>query len=290
MIPYANLHCHSTHSDGTYSPTELVSTAKKEGYKAIALTDHDTVTGCPEMKAVCEREGLEFIFGAEFCVPGHHIVGFGFDPEYPRMKRYLADMGLRQTDNTKQCFDLAASKGDITGITWDEVLDYNKDIVCLCNNHIYRAMEAKGLVKESDYMVWFKKNFDKQRNLFPPICDFNTPKTMIELIHDAGGIAILAHPHNQVEYIPKLIKYGLDGVEAWHPKMTEAEMAEVHEIAQKNNMFISGGTDHFGLCGGFYGSYANEEELKKSKHYIPELTFGTTKEYFDMIAKAVGAK
>ena len=290
MIPYANLHCHSIYSDGQYSPTELVTIAKKEGYRAIALTDHDTVAGCPEMKAACEREGLEFLLAAEFCVPGHHIIGFGFDPEYPKMKQYLSNMGLRQTDNTKKCFDLAVSKGNISNVTWDEVLEYNKDVAWLCNNHVYRAIKAKGLAGESGYMAWYRENFEKQRHIFPPIYDFNTPKAMIELIHDAGGIAILAHPHRQIEYIPKLIEYGLDGVEVWHPKLTVAEMAQLHEIATEHKLFISGGTDHSGLCGGFYGSYPSLDELKKSNHYIPQLTFGTTREYFDAIAKAIGAK
>ena len=82
-VPYANLHLHSTHSDGVYSPTELVKIAKEEGYKALAITDHDVASAYDELKSACEREGMECIFGVEFTVSEpfpFHIVGFDFDP------------------------------------------------------------------------------------------------------------------------------------------------------------------------------------------------------------------
>ena len=152
MIPYANLHLHSSHSDGVYSPAELVRIAKDEGYHALAITDHDTVSAYPELVAACKAEGMECIFGAEFTVidpDDFHIVGFGFDPEYPEMKDYLEKMAMRQTDNTKKCFEKAVSLGDISGITWEEILEYNAGIPWLCNNHVFNAMMAKGLVKEN---------------------------------------------------------------------------------------------------------------------------------------------
>lgn len=122
---YANLHTHSTHSDGVYTPAELVKIAKAEGYKAIAISDHDTATAFPELKEACEKKGLECNFAVEFSVAkpkSYHIVAFDFDPEYPPMKEYLAAMGERQTDNTRHCFEEAVEKGSITGITWEEEL------------------------------------------------------------------------------------------------------------------------------------------------------------------------
>ena len=92
MKPYANLHTHSTHSDGQYTPAELAAVAKAEGYRALAITDHDTATAFPELKDACAREGLECIFAVEFSVREPipcHVVGFDFDPEYPPMKEYL---------------------------------------------------------------------------------------------------------------------------------------------------------------------------------------------------------
>ena len=96
MKKYANLHSHSTHSDGVYTPEELVRIAKDEGYSALAITDHDVATAYPELKAACDKVGMEAIFGCEFTGYSDefkfefHITGYNFDPEYPEMKEYLA--------------------------------------------------------------------------------------------------------------------------------------------------------------------------------------------------------
>ena len=284
---YANLHMHSTHSDGVYSPRELVKIAKEEGYSAISITDHDTATAYPELKAACDEYGLECIFGVEFTSPSPvccHITAFNFDPEYPPMKKYLSDMAFRQTDNTKKCFDEAVGKGGITGITWEEVLEFNKGVKWLCNNHVFNLLLAKGLEKEENYMNWFKKNFRDQRYKYPPVLDFLPTDKLIALIKEAGGIAILAHPVNGgLDDLDELISYGLDGVEVWHADMTEEERKSAFDLAIKKGLFISGGSDHSGLLGGYYSSYPTEEELKKSDMYIPPHSVGTTKEYFDEI-------
>ena len=286
MKIYANLHTHSTHSDGVYSPKELARIAKAEGYGALAITDHDTASAYPELKAACEYEGIECIFGVEFSVydpKPYHIVGFDFDPEYAPMKKYLSEMAARQTDNTKSCFDLAVENGGISGITWQDVLDYNKGIPWLCNNHVFNAMLDRGLVKQENYMAWFRENFEKQRGYFPPSYNFKPLPELVNLIKAAGGFAIVAHPHNSLDDIDELMKIGIVGLEVLHPDLTEDEKIRAHEIALEKGLFISGGSDHNGLCGGYYSSYPTEEELKASYHYIPELSVGTSKEYFEEI-------
>ena len=284
MKIYANLHTHSTHSDGPYSPAELVKVAKAEGYGALAITDHDTATAYPELKKACADEGLECIFGVEFSVrvpKPYHILGYDFDPEYPAMKKYLAEMAARQTDNTKGCFDLAVKNGGIAGITWDEVREFNRGIAWLCNNHVFNAMLAKGLVKQENYMAWFIENFEVQRGFFPPSYDFKSLPELIDLIKAAGGFAIVAHPHGFLDDIDDLMALGIVGLEVCHPDLTEDEQKRALAIALEKGLFIGGGSDHSGLCGGYYGSYPSEEELKKSCHYIPALSAGTSKEYFE---------
>ena len=125
MKMYANLHTHSTHSDGGFSPRDIARMAKWEGYGAVAVTDHDTATGYPELKDECEKLGLETIFGVEFSSPSKllegktemaayfHILGFDFDPEYPAMKEYLAGMSYRETEQTRFLFERAVSLGHI---------------------------------------------------------------------------------------------------------------------------------------------------------------------------------
>ena len=289
MKLYANLHLHSTHSDGVYSPEELVKVAKEEGFKALALTDHDTGTGYAELKATCEKEGMECIFGVEFSVlepEWYHIVGFDFDPEYPPMKEYLENMSLRQTDNTKKCFDEAVLNGNIKGITWEEVEEYNKSITWLCNNHVFNAMKAKGLAKDSEYMNWFNLNFKDQRGKYPPVIKFKTLQEIVKLIKEAGGFAVLAHPTGeQMDRIDYLIECGIEGIEVCHPDLGKDDRKRAYELAIEKNLYISGGSDHSGLCGGLYSSYETEEELKNSYHYIEPLSSGTAEEYFREIQK-----
>ena len=284
---YANLHLHSTHSDGVYTPAELVRIAKKEGYKALAISDHDTGSAYPELVKACREEGMECIFAVEFTVlkpKDYHIVGFNFDPEYPPMKEYLERMAVRQTDNTKKCFDEAVENGGIAGITWDEVLQYNKGIPWLCNNHVFNAMMDKGLIEESEYMNWFDKNFRHQRGKYPPIYDFLSLEELVKLVKAAGGFTVVAHPVNgQLEDIDYLASVGVEGLEVWHADMTEEERALAYQIGLEKNLFISGGSDHSGLCGGFYSSCKTEEELLNFHLYIPEHSVGTSKEYFEEI-------
>ena len=289
MKPYANLHLHSTHSDGVYSPTEMVTVAKNEGYGAIAITDHDTASAYGELKAACDKEGLECLFGVEFTVtkPSYfHILGFEFDPEYPEMKEYLRIMALRQTDNTKQCFDAAVSLGNISGITWEEVLEYNVGIPWLCNNHVFRAMQNKGLIEESEYMAWFEKNFRDEMAKYPPSYDFLPLDEMVSLVKRAGGFALCAHPDkNQLTKIDMLLDAGIEGLEVLHADMTKDEQRTALSICLEKNLFISGGSDHSGLCGGYYDSFPDEETLHASPLYIEPMSAGVTKEHYEELKK-----
>lgn len=283
ITPYANLHLHTIHSDGVYSPAQIARIAKEEGYRAIAISDHDTETGYPQLKEACEKEGLECIFAVEFTtrtpIPCH-MVAFDFDPEYPPMRKYLDQMAQTQTDNTKRCFDLAVSKGDITGITWDEILSFNQGVKWLCNNHVFNAMMDKGLIKEEEYMNWFDKNFRHQRGEQPTLYPFLSAPELVKLIKDAGGFTVLAHPHNLLDQIDTFLAWGFEGIEVWHPDLTPEESQLALQLALQKDLYISGGSDHSGLCGGYYSSYTTEEELKAAKLYIEPLQMGTTEPYF----------
>ena len=265
---------------------------KEEGYKALALTDHDIATGYPEFKAACDKEGIECIFGAEFSSPSKllahrtdlveatfHIVGYHFDPEHPAMKQYLIDMGIRETEQTHVLFDRGVKLGRIKGIEWEEVLEYNKDIRWLCNNHLWRAMLDKGLVTPEDRGWFWRELFAEHRFEVPPHREFKQEHEIIQLIHDAGGIAILAHPHEQLCYLDELVEMGIEGLEVWHSIMTEEERAQAIKIAYEKNLYISGGSDHEGLSDGEYAA----RKKPGDPGYFPPRSFGTTKTYFEEI-------
>lgn len=299
MKKYANLHLHSTHSDGVYSPRELAKLAYEEGYRAAALTDHDVVSGNAEFIAACKELGMEAIFGTEFNAltdlyyrpdgknGSFHITAFDFDPEYPEMKDYLHKMALRETDQTYQLFERGKKIGYIKDITWQDVLDCNEGIVWFCNDHVFRAMKAKGVATDSDYNEFFATCYGKHRASIPRLYNYKTVDEIIDLVHRAGGIAIWAHPVEQVPepektalFLDTLIEKGLDGVEVWHRLLNDEQRKYVHSLAIDRGIYISGGSDHDGICGGQYFRF---EDPKTCAFYVDPCSTGTTKEYFEEI-------
>lgn len=283
---YANIHTHSTHSDGEYTPYEIAKIAKEEGYGAIALADHDTVTGNGEMKEACAALGMETIYGCEFFAHSYednytfHLTGYDFDPTMPEMKEYLTHSSINMSNRTKGCFEIAKSEGLIPKqIEWQDVLsdEQNKGITWLTNDHVFRTMKKMGLAVDTDYPP-FLQSFLKHWNDVPDTYEKLTIDKVIALVKKAGGIAILAHPNGYLHRIPAFIEMGLDGIEVWHPNLTEDEVVEALKIAMDNNLYISGGSDHHGLCGGQYKFY---EDPTESRYYIEPCTQGTTKEFFE---------
>jgi hypothetical protein len=108
------------------------------------------------------------------------------------------------------------------------------------------------------------------------------PVEIIKAIHEAGGIAVLAHPgfYNNFELLEELIPEGLDGVEVWHADMSARERARAYEMALERGLYISGGEDHSGLCGGQYKFHSNPKE---TRHWAEPCSLGTTKEFFEEI-------
>lgn len=290
-IMYANLHNHTTHSDGVFSPAELVKVAKDEGYGAVAATDHDTVTPYSEMLKASVAEGMETIFGCEFyanCAKykeyfaDHHLVGFNFDPNHSDMKEYLRKRSADITETTEYLFEKAMKKGALPkGITWQEIIDYNKGISWICNDHVFAAMHAKGLVTETEWPYYFENYF--ALNGIEPRYPIMEISDLISLIHDAGGIAVVAHPciSIQLSTIPELVACGLDGLEVWHNGMVKlGYQKEALRLALEYDLYISGGEDHSGLCGGQYKFF---KDPSKTRYWVEPKTLGTTKEFFEEI-------
>ena len=279
MKVYANFHNHTTHSDGVYTPEELVAIAADEGYRALSITDHDTYTGNAEAEAACRAAGIAFMPGIEFSTRSKamhhwfHMTAFHFDPEYPEMKEYLARLSAREAHQTEVLFRRGLEIGYLHDITWDEVLEYNAGITWLCNEHVFRTMKHKGMVTDLDYPEFFDTLFGKHRAEVPPLCDFMEVEELIPLVHRAGGIICVAHPSTQLHLIDDLAAIGLDGIEVWHSLLDADQRREALDAARRNDLFVSGGSDHEGLCGGAYLRYEHPEE---TEFWFPPLTLGTT--------------
>ncbi len=265
---FANMHNHSTFSDGPYTPEQLVAMARELGHKAIVLTDHDTVQGTYFMQKAARKEGLLTILGCEFTTveygEGFHLLGYDFNPDEPEIRKILNHGAMKQRKRTELLLHWAQKKGRCTEVTWQEVCDAYPYNDYLCNNHIFNVLVNKGILTETDYFDFFDPDFK-----WNPVTEAEivkriqmpepSTKTVIAAIRKAGGVPILAHPHNQLQYIPDLIDTGLMGVEANHPNLNDDEVKLLHEMARERKLYRTGGTDHHGALGGYESQNSNRK-------------------------------
>lgn len=263
---FANMHNHSTFSDGVYTPEQLAKMAKDLGYGAFVLTDHDTVQGTYFMQKAARQQGLLTMLGCEFTTEeygeGIHLLGFDFDPDEPEIRKVLHRGATKERRRTELLLKWAQEKGRCLEVTWQEVCDAYPYNDYLCNNHIFNVLVAKGARKEEDYFDFFDPDFkwdpvtqariEEEIHMPQP-----STKAVIAAIRKAGGVPVIAHPHNQLRYIPDLIEAGLMGIEANHPDLTDEEITQAHQLANERGLYKTGGTDHSGVLGGF--EYTNPQ-------------------------------
>jgi predicted metal-dependent phosphoesterase TrpH len=247
---FADLHLHSLFSDGTFTPEEIVAHGKRLGFAALALTDHDTVEGCERMAAACKAERIEFIPGteltAEFGDHELHILGFYLDTLHPRL---LAEMVRFQSVRQQRIRDMVSRINELgVPLTEDSVF-----ALASCRSpgrpHVARALVKDGLCGSLDEA--FECFLKKHRPAWVPKAKISALHA-IGLIHDAGGLAVMAHPglNKCDEVIPELVKAGLDGIECYHTKHTRNTAAHYLNIARQYGLLVTGGSDCHGLSKG----------------------------------------
>ncbi len=291
-MKYANLHLHSIYSDGVYTPRELCEKAKALGYGAIALTDHDTFAGYVELKTAAEELGLEHIVGAEFTAKAFgesfHIVALDFDPTDKALAHHSELLRENAYNKTKAKFEALANTEPFCAVSWQDVINDSPEGAAFCNEQIFATLVKRGKFKQERFWDYFF--IYKAMRVTCPQKEVNTSaEHVISLIRNAGGIAVLAHPHGQTEYLDKLYALGLSGVECDHPEISDKDKAASRDFAEKHSLYISGGTDHIGRLGDYTdkrGDKPYAHELASDRFYCP-LTYdarnGITKEEFDRI-------
>lgn len=186
-----DLHCHSTASDGVFSPTEVVKRAAEQGVNVLALCDHDTVNGIAEARIAAKESGIELVSGVEISTlwdnRGIHIVGLGFDETHPKMTALLN----QQADLRRKRAEQIGEKLEKIGI--ENTFEGAKK---LANGEVTRAHYARYLIqidKVSNEAQAFKKYLSQGKPAYVKAQWVDIP-TAIETIHQAGGISVLAHP------------------------------------------------------------------------------------------------
>ncbi|HZR21905.1 MAG TPA: PHP domain-containing protein [Verrucomicrobiae bacterium] len=264
----ADLHLHTYFSDGTYAPHELVAEAKRQELDVLALTDHDTVEGCPPTAAACQAAGIEFIAGTELTAEqdGHeiHILGYALDLANPR---FLREIGKFQSVRQNRIREMVHRLNQLNVPLQEEEVFALANCRAPGRPHVARALVQAGLVSSLDEA--FERFLKKNRPAWVPKFKMSAADAT-ELIHQSGGVAVMAHPglNRSDEVIPAMVDGGLDGIECFHTKHSAAMSEHYLQIAARFQLLITGGSDCHGLSKGrpLIGSvrlpYEHVEKLK----------------------------
>ena len=258
-----DLHTHSTASDGTLSPRELVLFAQKEGLSALALTDHDTIDGLKEAYETAKEIGLSFLCGVEISVkfegPGHfHLLGYFLTPELSGLEEMLKK--LKEARSRRN--ELMIEKLQALGI--EITLDELKNIASgeIGRPHIAKLLLEKGVVKTLEEA--FERYLKKGAPAYVPKA-LLTPEEAISEILRNRGIPVMAHPVTLKvdkdflkKYLTKLKEHGLRGVEVFYSEHNPSFTQFLLDLAKKLELLITGGSD-------FHG--ANKPDIKLGRGF-----------------------
>lgn len=246
-----DLHVHSTASDGTYTPAELVQLAVSAGLSAFALTDHDTIAGISEAKLAAADCGCEVISGVELSCDYNgrevHMVGLFIDETDPALLAELASFNERRIERNKEMVRRLQAEG--LAITYEGLLADNHDRV-ITRGNIAKYLVDHQLVRDNPTV--FSRYLGDDCRCFVPR-EKISPGQAIRIIHAAGGLAILAHPllyHMNLEqlrdFLALLKADGLDGMEAIYSTFQPGDERNMKRIAGELDLLISGGSDFHG--------------------------------------------
>jgi 3',5'-nucleoside bisphosphate phosphatase len=239
------LHCHTTYSDGTLAPQDLVNLAASRGVKALAITDHDTVSGWPEaMDTVTHYPGMEIVPGIELSTDYNgrsmHILGFYPDPN--KLQGPLKERIAGRQRRAQKMADILAELGCPIEVP------KLPDAIAPGRPHIAAALVAAGHVSSNNEA--FDRFLKDDGPAFVPYEKFSAEEG-IELLRSCGAVPVWAHPFlfrgGTVETVlPELVKAGLMGVEVYHPTHSPSDQHRLKTWAEEYGLVMTGGTDYHG--------------------------------------------
>ncbi|HHY05422.1 MAG TPA: PHP domain-containing protein [Clostridia bacterium] len=241
-----DLHVHTAASDGAYLPRKTVELAAKKGISFLAITDHDTTAGLAEAAQECRKYKLNFFSGIELSTiykeDELHILGYSFDWTNTRMRETVWQLQKARKTRIEKMVAKLTQIG--IKIKFEEV-SKQSSAQNLGRVHLALALLDKGVVNSIDEA--FKKYLNPGCPAFVPRYKL-TPFIALEIIKEAHGIPVLAHPGlvNCDKVIPLLVEKGLQGIEVFHPRHSKEDELFYFKLAQNYNLIITGGSDFHG--------------------------------------------
>lgn len=241
-----DLHVHTTASDGTYTPSEVVTAALELGLTAVAITDHDSVAGIDEALRASSGTALHLIPGVELSVLGPdgsdaHLLGFYVDHTAQSFVRQLATLRDARLARAAEMVERLRAAG--------HTLDFDHVSRHAGKGAVGRVHVARALV-DAGSVASVEEAFSRLIGRQGPFYVHKTtlaPGEALQLIHAAGGVAVLAHPGVSGEgALETLFDLGLDGIEAYHAEHDQAQVRFYRELAARRGLIVTGGSDFHG--------------------------------------------
>ena len=267
MSTRIDLHAHTTHSDGSFTPTELVDHAAEVGLAALAVTDHDTTAGLDEARDAAARHGIELLAGCEITadVPSGiaHVLAYAFDEDHDAFQSLLAGVRAGRDERNRRIHEKLEALG--VGVSEADVREHAIGSI-VARPHFAMAMVSRGHVDTT------RQAFDRYlRDRGPAYARAPVPSAeeAIRCIVDAGGVAVLAHPRSLKlgsegayrEAFTSMRDAGLAGLEVDHPSQDDRMRRHFGALADELGLVRSGGSD-------FHGAHKPGIELGKGNGTI----------------------
>ena len=245
----SDLHCHTKISDGSMGIEDLIAMAKRRGINTLSVTDHDTTAGATRAVIIGKRQGLNIIHGVELSTADPqrngkaHLLCYMCDTP-DRLEGLCKSIG---ENRKKAANDMVRRVMRYYPITPEMVVRHATGSTNFFKQHIMHALMDAGYA-DSIFGDVFKKLFGENGSARVEI-DYPDVRDVLDLVHSAGGIAVLAHPYlyKNEALLEELAEVGLDGVEVWHPSQTEEQREQLIDFATKHNLLMTGGSDFHGM-------------------------------------------
>ena len=251
-----DLHMHTLYSDGALTPREVLKMRVDEGYQLLAITDHDGVEGSVYGEKYADEFGIEYISGIEFDSEDElgkdlHMLGYGFDPDHPAFNLAIGKILKQRNDRNNRFLEALNAMG--YHITYDELKAVNGGRF-MGKPTFATVLIKKGVVRS--HTEAFNTIFQEPEIKCIKKKTLHT-KDVVDIIHEAGGLAVLAHPMEQrhrdetfeqfkprmYQILDRMVSYGIDGLECHHPSADYLQQQMLVAYANEHGLMITEGSD-----------------------------------------------